>query len=108
MNKFEIGQRVIALTNPKDSGGQPREKGKIYGVNAIQYCSKCGNQSINIGVESKATHSRCSCGNTQYNEGLQWTMSSEFAPIISNTLEEAIANEEYELAVVLRDELQTI
>ena len=106
MKKFDIGDKVIALTDPLNPGSQPRIKGKIYKVESILYCSYCGEQMINIGETSTSTilhHSKC--GNKQENKGLHWTSSDHFSKIddFDESLQEAIESENYELACLLRD-----
>lgn len=112
MGQFKIGDKVIALTNPEDNCCQPRIKGNIYVVEAILYCHKCGKQSINIG--EKATleefihpdHVECECGAITIDDGkLFYTDSELFAKVddLEEELEEAVHNEDYELASILRD-----
>ena len=105
MNKFKVGDKVIALTNPQSEGGQFRVKGQTYTVEAILYCSVCGCQNINIGEKAKTDTGflLCTCGNHQPNNDLGWTDSKYFAPIdnLENIMEEAIANEDYELCQIL-------
>tara|TARA_R110000868_G_scaffold30521_1_gene112786 strand:+ start:283 stop:606 length:324 start_codon:yes stop_codon:yes gene_type:complete len=102
---YKIGQKVVALTSPQDSGGQPRIKGKIYEVLDVSYCCKCGSQRINISGNTHECFIDCRCGSTQRNNGLWWTHSDYFAPLTELSLEAAIEAEEYELAAIIRDEL---
>ena len=105
MNKFKVGDKVIALTNPQSEGGQFRVKGQTYTVEAIQYCHACGCQNINIGEKPvfNSLYIQCSCGSKQPHNNLGWTNSKYFAPIdnLENIMEEAIANEDYELCSLL-------
>ena len=114
MKRFEIGQIVVALTNPPDEFNQPRTKGCKYPILDVMYCSKCGIQDINIAGELGkyapngklwSKYMTCSCGNTSLNHGKHWTNSENFALVddIKEELEEAVANEDYELAALLRD-----
>lgn len=88
MNRFEVGQKVVALTNPRDSWCQPRIKGNTYTVMAIKYCVKCGEQLINIGEMTDVLHGRCGCGNIYSINGLFWTYSKYFAPLEEKSDEE--------------------
>ena len=102
-----VGDKVIALTNPKTRVCQPRIKGETYVVDQISYCNKCGDQRINIGI-SKVTESNliiCNCGSEQFNEGLAWTNSKHFANLKElNTILKKLENaEEYEICANVRD-----
>jgi hypothetical protein len=106
--RFKIGDKVVALTNSKTEMGQPRVKGKIYAVHAIQYCPACGEQKINLGISAPINTSSiiiCTCNKKRPNEGLYWTSSKFFAKVddLESALEEAVENEDYELAAMLRD-----
>lgn len=103
MKRFEIGEVVIALTNPRSERCQPRTKGSTYVVCAIQYCSKCGTQLINIGPKARINISGigvCSCGSYMQHEGLCWTKSDLFArpQELQAEIQEAVAVENYEKA----------
>lgn len=117
MKRFEIGQIVIALTNPLDNLCQPRTKGCKYPILDICYCPKCGIQNINItgNLPKNAPNGRmfsnkmdCDCGFGQDNYGKHWTASKHFALVeeIQSELELAVENEDYELAALLRDAKQ--
>ena len=105
--RFKIGDKVVALTNPKSEKCQPRIKGEVYVVNDIKYCSVCGVQCINIGHFQMSSSGRllCGCGHADDNRGLAWTGSMFFAKVdeCEDALELAIENEDYELASILRD-----
>jgi hypothetical protein len=109
--RFKIGDRVVSLTNPATEGSQPRVKGKTYSVQAVQYCSGCGVQVINIGYRLPnnamiySDYSDCVCGKEVFNEGLFWTLSKFFAKVddLETAIEEAVQNEDYETAATLRD-----
>lgn len=116
MSNFKKGDKVIALSNPPELRTQPRQKGNVYFVEAILYCSDCGSQMINIGpkVDDGVTEVNCaSCNTEQNNRGLMWTISSQFRKAdeegIQAAIEECLENEDYEGAAILRDvELETI
>lgn len=111
--RFKIGDKVVALTNPLSEGSQPRVKGKTYNVQAVRYCSGCGVQVINLGYHlpipnnhiQYSEYSDCVCGKEALNEGLFWTLSKYFAKVddLETAIEEAVQNEDYETAAVLRD-----
>lgn len=106
MKKFNIGDKVIALDSSQEEGQQKRVKGQQYIVCDIIYCAKCGMQAINLGEKLNAGWSDkylCTCGARNDNFGLWWSKSDRFAPIddIENIMEEAIANEDYELCSLL-------
>jgi protein-arginine kinase activator protein McsA len=105
MKRFKIGDKVIALNNPPDNNCQPRVKGNTYIVEAIMYCSGCGEQQINIGSSSSKNNMKCTCGEVVLNKGLKWTHSYLFTKIndLDIAIEEAVENEDYEMAVILRD-----
>jgi len=97
--RHNIGDKVIALNNPKNSSGQPRKKGQIYTVEDVKYCVGCGLQAINIGPKYYGP-TRCGCGVMSGNSDLWYTDSSFFAKPqeLEQKLEEAVEAEEYELA----------
>jgi len=103
--RHSIGDKVVALTNPKTKFCQQRIKGNVYIVNDVNYCNKCGCQTINIGVTSRCANVLCECGNLYKTNDLCWTRSELFAPInnLENIMEEAIANEDYELCKTLTE-----
>lgn len=105
MKQFKIGDKVIALTNPKDSNGQPRIKGHVYIVEDVLWCAKCGGQKINLGYFDDSIRRTCICGTPYNGEGKQWTMSKHFALVddVDAELEEAVEAEDYEFAALLRD-----
>ena len=112
MRQFSVGDRVIALTNPEDDCCQPRVKGGVYNVEAIQYCQKCGKQAINIGEIAShdefvhPEHVECECGGVTIDDGrLFYTDSELFVKVedLEIELNEAVHNENYELASILRD-----
>lgn len=101
---FKVGEKVIALTNPSSELGQPRKKGRLYKVNAVMYCSGCGNQVINIGVKSNITSTKCGCNNSQPTNGLWWTNSQHFVrpEEISEAITHFAEKEEFEICGVLK------
>ena len=103
--RHNIGDKVIALTNPLNDMCQNRVKGKTYIVVDCVYCTKCGTQSINIGELSIYPESECVCGNISLSGGKYWTDSMYFsnANNIEEALSESIKKEDYELASLLRD-----
>ncbi len=106
---FNIGDKVIALTNPLDQYCQPRKKGNKYIINGLLYCCKCGHQMINIGKKINRTIMNdtieCFCGNTQNADGNFWTSNKHFikADNIDQAIEQCVEVEDYEFASVLRD-----
>jgi len=105
MNKFKIGEKVVALIGQVHPNAQPRTKGNIYTVEDVMFCSTDGHQMINLGYQSKHIGLICTCGKKHPTNGLMWTNSEHFAKVddVEEALEEAIANEDYELATILRD-----
>lgn len=104
--KFSIGDTVIALSSTPIlfmSRCQPRIKGEIYKVRDILDCNLCGAQSINISpFKSDKQKVLCICSKAHDNKGVQWTASKEFA-LADDILSMALAEEDYELAVKIRD-----
>ena len=111
-HNFKINDKVIALTNPANDCCQQRIKGQKYIVKDIMYCSKCGKQSIHIGgkvITETVLNLSCKCGNSQTIPHHGWTNSKYFIKVddLEQTLMEAEINEDYELCVLLRDNLKT-
>lgn len=109
--RFQIGDKIIALSDSVSASSQIRKKGKIYEVTGIQYCSSCGIQTINIDFQKNIflgtyTQERCFyCKGISKPSEMGLTISREFAKIddINQELEKAVENEDYELASLLRD-----
>lgn len=77
--KFSVGQRVVAITDPKNSNCQPRKKGCVYVVRDVCYCPKTGRQRINIGELTNIDLYRCrACGGVHPTNGKGWTSSTHF------------------------------
>lgn len=107
MRRFEIGQIVVALEDSKEIMQQPFKKGSKYKIRDIGYCAKCGKQFINFtNTTPPSGNSKCiTCSNVQPNSGKTWSSSDHFAAVndVKEELEKAVANEDYELAALLRD-----
>ena len=110
--EFKVGQKVVALTNPKTLTSPIRVKGNIYTVFDIMYCVGCGTQLVDINTSrvcgGKGDHLICFCGSRQNNNATVWTASKVFAPLdnLSESIEEAVSNEDYELAQTLTEVAQ--
>jgi len=111
MSKFKIGDRVIALTDPRDKRSQPRVKGQLYTVLDVNYCFKCGVQAINITtISTPNPYYYCECGQHNIpNQGKHWTLSRFFAKPeeLSDELDKCLEEENYEQACIIRDLLVT-
>lgn len=107
MIKFKIGDNVISLKSQPTSQSQPRIKGHIYKVNDVMYCKSCGLQSISITTNHEERCLECECGAEQHNNYHEWTHSKYFAlaneESISLAIEEALNNDDYDTAILLRD-----
>ena len=96
MKRFEIGDKVVSLFNTKDSCAQIVEKGVIYTVLELMYCSKCGRQLIHVGGGTKiqtTNYGNCDCGNRLFMT-LAHTYSEGFSKIDETGLEEVVEKEE--------------
>ena len=109
MEKLKVGDKVIPLSNPFNKFSQKRKKGEPCEVTAVMYCSKEGFQLINVddNVEPKGANGffGCTCGEIHLSNDLAWTEAGEFikADSLEEALEIAVANEDWDLAVKLRD-----
>ena len=108
--KFQVNQKVIALSSSAHPLSQSRIKGNVYAVTALSWCSRCGANLINI--NNSPSRNRvgtgtfgCNCGNIQPNRGLGWTYSHHFASLTEESMEALAESEEYELAAIVRDNL---
>lgn len=108
--KFQINQKVIALNSATIPGSQPRIKGGIYTISSLSWCAGCGINFININNTCARNQSsgniHChDCDHLQSNMGLAWTKSNLFAPLTEESMETLAKSEEYELAAIVRDNL---
>jgi hypothetical protein len=107
---FQVGDKVVALTGNAKSL-IPREKGKVYKVYGVMRCYKCEEEMISISDKalSKVYNIKCNtCGCNDMSSNHVWTMSSNFALNVNleAQLTAALANEDYELAVEIRDQMR--
>lgn len=107
MGNFKIGEKVIALTNPRDERSQPRVKGQLYEILDVLFCFSCGVQLINITTIQTARPSVfCECGQHGIpNDNKYWTLSKFFAKPeeLQSELDRAVEEENYEEAITIRD-----
>lgn len=102
--KFVLNDIVIAIKNPLSNNSQQRTKGKLYTVTDLRYCPTTGAQSININnTRTRNKLVKCTCGGLHSTNGKGWTASTYFRKVDETTIKELIDQEEYELAVVVRD-----
>lgn len=110
--KFQVNQKVIALNNPLSPRSQHRSKGNIYTVTALSWCAGCGINFINIDETRPRKLSpgsvHCNdCNHIQPNN-LAWAKADLFAPLTEESMEALAESEEYELAAIVRDNLNLI
>lgn len=107
--RHSVGDIVVALDSAPNYNCQPRKKGNIYIVEDVIYCYKCGVQSINTGyfldLSKLSNYITCTCGTEKQCNGKHWTLSDRFAPLTDTSLQQAVEEENYELAVIIRDAL---
>lgn len=108
-NRFNIDDKVVALSStPIEYADrcQPRVKGNVYRVLDIMFCNTCGSQVVNVSnTPTDREYLLCSCRRDKMlTRGFHWTSSTSFAPI-DEVLDEALAEENYEYACILRDAL---
>lgn len=118
MRNLKVGEEVVALnTNPNEIGVQLRIKGKTYTILDTKFCRKCGVQVVHIGTgmygindPNQVGAAICICGHREKDRDDKsgWSTAKNFAPIdnLHNALEEAVEEEDYELAVILRDAMK--
>lgn len=104
----KLGDRVMAITSNKIIKTQPRKKGDVYIVSDVMFCSRCGDQLINIGCESPRGNLLCGCGISQYNKMKKWTYSKEFIPITEEYLKQMELEENYEICIMIKKELEQL
>ena len=106
MNEFEIRDVVIALSTAKRPN-QPREKGRMYTVTSIFYCSTTGQQMINIDyTKSNARTIKCGCGKRHNTEdNFAYTYSNRFVKPsdLEARREQAVEEEDYDTAILCRN-----
>jgi len=110
MKTINKGDLVISLTNPSNDVSQPRIKGQVYIVVYTRHCSWCRTGLVSLGepVRSNMGTVRCQCNSILHTGGLCLTEENHFVRLddpkgIKECLRLAVKNEDYELAVVLRD-----
>lgn len=118
-----VGDKVIALTSAPNASSQPREVGKEYIVEGIKHCLKCGDYSLNLKGSEETTATRYACSNSKTDsdgvkklcnhiistDGKMWTNHQHFckANEALHVLDIAVVEENYALAIILRDYLKT-
>lgn len=107
MKRFEIGEKVVALTDPPNSNCQKRKKGCIYTVTSMMFCTVRGHQFINIDDQKTIAYLvSCNCGTDHEKpDDRAYTYSKHFARLsdLEREEKEAVENEDYETAAILRD-----
>ena len=110
--EFSLGESVVALS----SAGKPnqvRTRGDVYSVTDIIYCSTTGEQLININNSQacgKSGYMTCGCGKKHLVGDKAYTYSTKFVSntpeAIQSRLEQALDDEDYDVAIVIRDVIQ--
>jgi hypothetical protein len=110
--EFSLAESVIALSSASIPN-QARTKGNTYIVTDIMYCSTTGEQLINIDNSiacGKSGYMTCGCGKKHLIGNKAYSYSSNFVSntpeAIQNRLEEALNEEDYEVAILIRDIIQ--
>lgn len=106
MEIHKIGDKIIALNSTTKRNTQPRTVGKIYVVKNIHTCPHCDCQYVNFGYTTKILQKQCNgCDGSFLSGFLKWTPSKFYINIndIKKTLEKALEDEDYQLAIILRD-----
>ena len=108
MKRFNINDKVVALvSSQKDINDvQVLVKGKVYLVTDIKYCSRCGEQHVNIDNSTCSYFDYiCDCGEYVLSKGLGYTEAEYFCKVddIDLEIEEALMIEDYDKAILLRD-----
>ena len=99
-NKFQVGDEVIAI-----SSNHPKiVRGTTYTIQAILFCTDCGDQSVNVGFMEYG-RVKCECGNRSSPTPMLWSGSFRFvkAQDVESEIEDAVAVEDYELAYILKE-----
>ena len=110
--EFSLTESVIALSSASNPN-QARTRGNTYTVTDIMYCSTTGEQLINIDNSmacGKSGYMTCGCGKKHLVGNKAYSYSSNFVSnnpeAIQSRLEEALDEEDYEIAIVIRDVIQ--
>ncbi len=107
--EFKVGQKVVALMTHNNEL-HTIFKGGIYTVTEVEYCRKCSIQAVGVGYYDKMVDEvYCVCGNIDSPFSTASTFSSSrFASLdnLSESIEEAVSNEDYELAQTLTEVAQ--
>ena len=106
--EFKVGQKVVALCSYHNNAHSV-SKGKIYTISETWYCSVCGVQAIGFGWTALYNTKTCTNNHITPSSGIEsYFASSRFAPLdnLSESIEEAVSNEDYELAQTLTEVAQ--
>jgi len=117
-SKWEVGDvalcvKVGNLTDSPDAGMPPPLRlNAEYVVNGVNICGDCGTIKLDVGLNSPGNEgTRCNCGaKTKPGTGIHWANAIRFVKkktreAIRDEMNEAIHNEDYELARKLDDQL---
>lgn len=86
---FEVGKKVVCIKT--HSQGVVVE-GKIYIVNNIDTCPKCGAIQLDVGISSDRNYGLCICNKRKVNNGIHWLSSRIFRPLDESFAESVLEN----------------
>lgn len=114
--KFKVGQKVKCINNKKLNPFQinlpPLKLGGIYMIQKIHSC-ECGDVKLDIGIYNSNKSIKCSsCSIVVYGTSTWWCASKRFESAEENDLqkelEEAIEEENYELAQEIKNKINNL
>jgi len=113
MNSWKIGDVAICVDVSRidihlSSGSPPQLRlDHKYIVAGVRTCSKCGRVTLDVGLGADDIITRCGCGQLSNDIGVHWCNSARFRKEYTEEhLNEAVKEENYELASVIRDQLK--
>jgi hypothetical protein len=85
MENFKVGDRVVCVDNSdwRGYGKQPKlVLNREYIVYGVEFCTVCGQQTIDVGLLSGASFGRCKCGNvSKHIDNIHWCGSWRFKKV---------------------------
>jgi UvrB/uvrC motif len=91
----------------KEGNGPQLRLNHRYNVAGVRICKNCGRITLDVGLGMANIITKCGCGELSTEPGIHWCHSIRFRKEYTEEhLNEAVKEENYELASEIRDQLK--